>query len=74
MCAMDLFRLMQENPETAWTSYEKLCSVGGSLSYPEILAQAGLEPAYAEGRVAKVVAFAREKMKKCCEGKRNEFI
>lgn len=63
MCAMDLFRKMQENPKDAWSSYEKLCSTGGSRSYPDILAQAGLEPSYAEGRVRKVVAFARDYLK-----------
>lgn len=59
MCAMDLFRRMQEDPQAAWHSYEILCASGGSRSYPDTLAQAGLEPAYAPGRVGKVVAFAR---------------
>ncbi len=59
MCAMDLFRRMQEDPQAAWRSYEILCSSGGSRNYPDTLAQAGLEPAYAPGRVGKVVAFAR---------------
>lgn len=60
MCAMDLFRQRQEDPAAAWDAYEKLCASGGSRNYPDTLAQAGLEPAYAEGRVRKVVAFARE--------------
>lgn len=64
ICAMDLFREMQENPMTAWESYEKLCSTGGRRNYPDTLAQAGLEPAYAAGRVHKVVAFARDYIKK----------
>ncbi|MGN0482112.1 MAG: M3 family oligoendopeptidase [Lachnospiraceae bacterium] len=63
MCAMDLFRQMKEDPAAAWAAYGKLCSVGGSLSYPDILAGAGLEPAYAKNRVGKVVTFAREYIK-----------
>lgn len=60
MCAMDLFRLMQTQPRDAWRAYETLCACGGSLSYPNILKQAGLEPAYAHGRIRKVAAFARD--------------
>lgn len=63
MCAMDLFCKMQEDPEAAWKSYEKLCASGGSRNYPDTLAQADLEPAYAEGRVRKVTAFAKEYLK-----------
>ncbi|MGM9536706.1 MAG: M3 family metallopeptidase [Candidatus Onthomonas sp.] len=60
MCAMELFARMQENPREAWASYEALCASGGSRSYPDTLAQAGLSPAYAEGSVARVVAFAQK--------------
>lgn len=60
MCALDLFALMQRDPVAAWAAYERLCACGGSLSYPKILRQAGLEPAYAAGRVRKAVSFARE--------------
>lgn len=51
---------MQEEPEATWSSYEKLCACGGSLSYPEILAQADMKPAYTEGRVREVVLFVRK--------------
>lgn len=51
---------MQEDPEATWSSYEKLCACGGSLSYPEILAQADMKPAYTEGRVREVVLFVRK--------------
>lgn len=62
MCAMDMFFKMQENPEDAWKTYEALCASGGRYNYPDTLAQAGLEPAYAKGRVQKVVAAARDYM------------
>lgn len=60
MCAMELFARMGEDPQAAWASYEALCASGGSRSYPDTLAQAGLSPAYAEGSVARVVAFAKK--------------
>lgn len=63
MCAMDLFRKKKDNPKAAWESYEKLCASGGSRNYPDTLARAGLEPAYAEGSVRKIVAFARDYLK-----------
>ncbi|MGN0335539.1 MAG: M3 family oligoendopeptidase [Lachnospiraceae bacterium] len=63
MCAMELFERMQENPQAAWESYEKLCASGGSRSYPDTLLQAGLQPAYAEGSVAKTVTFAKKYLK-----------
>lgn len=60
MCAMELFERMQTDPKGAWEAYEKLCASGGSRNYPDTLAQAGLKPAYAEGSVAKTVAFAKK--------------
>ena len=60
---MDLFARMQHDPAGAWEAYEKLCASGGSRSYPDTLAQAGLEPAYAEGSVKKVVEFAKKYLK-----------
>ncbi len=59
MGAMDLFARMQENPSAAWESYVKLCASGGSRNYPDTCAVAGLEPSYNQGRVKKIVAFAR---------------
>ena len=59
MCAMDLFFLKRRDREGALNAYSELCSQGGAKSYVEILAQAGLEPSYKEGRVKKVMEEAR---------------
>ena len=59
MCAMDLFFLKRRDREGALNAYSELCSQGGDKSYVEILAQAGLEPSYKEGRVKKVMEEAR---------------
>ena len=63
ICALEFFSRMQTDPQGAWDSYIKLCTSGGSRSYPDTLAQAGLQPAYKEGSVKKVADFAREVLK-----------
>ena len=63
MCAMEFFSRMKTDPKAAWESYIKLCASGGSRSYPDTLAQAGLQPAYKEGSVKKVADFARTVLK-----------
>ena len=44
MCAIDLFMEYLKDKDKALDSYNRLCRVGGSKSYPEILSAAGLEP------------------------------
>ncbi|MCI7455229.1 MAG: M3 family metallopeptidase [Spirochaetales bacterium] len=51
MCAIDLFMEYLKDKDKALDSYNRLCRVGGSKSYPEILSAAGLEPSYNKGRV-----------------------
>lgn len=63
MCAMEFFSRMQTDPKGAWEAYVNLCTSGGSRSYPDTLAQAGLQPAYKEGSVKKVANFARTVLK-----------
>ena len=60
LCAVDLFMEYLKDKNRALESYFTLCSIGGSKSYPEILASAGLEPSYKEGRVRKVMEKVKE--------------
>ena len=55
MCAIDLFMEYLKDKDKALDSYNRLCRVGGSKSYPEILSAAGLEPSYKKGRVKNVM-------------------
>ena len=55
MCAIDLFMEYLKDKDKALESYNRLCRVGGSKSYPEILSAAGLEPSYNKGRVKDVM-------------------
>ena len=63
LCAVDLFMEYRKDKNKALESYNALCSVGGSKSYPEILASAGLEPSYKEGRVKEVMEKVKEYLK-----------
>lgn len=64
ICALDIFSLYQKDKKAALEKYNILCQQGGDKSYPEILASAGLEPAYKKGRVKAAIEGAREYMKK----------
>ena len=55
MCAIDLFMEYLKDKDKTLDSYNRLCRVGGSKSYPEILSAAGLEPSYNKGRVKDVM-------------------
>ena len=55
MCAIDLFMEYLKDKDKALDSYNRLCRVGGSKSYPEILSAAGLEPSYKKCRVKDVM-------------------
>ena len=55
MCAIDLFMEYLKDKDKALDSYNRLCRIGGSKSYPEILSAAGLEPSYKKGRVKDVM-------------------
>ena len=55
MCAIDLFMEYLKDKDKALDSYNRLCRVGGSKSYPEILSAAGLEPSYKKGSVKDVM-------------------
>ena len=63
MCAIDLFMVYLKDKNKALESYNALCALGGSKSYPEILAAAGLEPSYKEGRVKEVMEKVKEYLK-----------
>ena len=63
MCAIDLFMVYLKDKNKALESYNALCALGGSKSYPEILAATGLEPSYKEGRVKEVMEKVKEYLK-----------
>lgn len=60
MCALQFGKRMVEDKESTWNDYLKLCSAGGSKSYPELLKLANLSPAYEDGTVASATEYAKK--------------
>jgi len=55
ICALQYWKLSQENPESAWNSYLELCKQGGSKSFVELVKFAGLRSPFEDGCVESVV-------------------
>ncbi|KMJ58267.1 oligoendopeptidase F [Bacillus sp. LL01] len=55
ICALQYWKLSQENPESAWNSYLELCKQGGSKSFVVLVKFAGLRSPFEDGCVESVV-------------------
>ncbi|MFC7678434.1 M3 family oligoendopeptidase [Paenibacillus sp. GCM10028914] len=55
ICAFQFWVRLHENYEAAWADYLKLCQVGGSKSFVELVKYAGLTSPFEDGTVASVV-------------------
>ncbi|KAB7707879.1 M3 family oligoendopeptidase [Bacillus aerolatus] len=55
VCALQFWKRMNEDREEAWKDYVKICKIGGSLSFTEIVEQAGLHSPFEEGCIKKVI-------------------
>ena len=55
ICAFQFWVRLNENYEAAWADYLKLCQVGGSKSFVELVKYAGLTSPFEDGTVASVV-------------------
>ncbi|QFT88524.1 Peptidase family M3 [Bacillus sp. THAF10] len=55
ICALQYWKLAQENQEQAWESYLELCKQGGSKSFTQLVKVAGLRSPFEEGCVESVV-------------------
>ena len=56
ICAYQFWKRDEENHEEAWNDYVKLCKLGGSRSFLELLDAANLRSPFAEGTVKSVVS------------------
>lgn len=63
MCALEFLQKMEADSTECMESYMKLCAAGGSLSYQELLEQAGLHLAYEDGSVSRTVEYAEKRLK-----------
>ncbi len=58
-CAFQFWELASHDPADAFNRYVKLCRLGGSLSFNELVASAGLASPFTTNALAKTVAHAR---------------
>ncbi len=54
ICALQFYLKMREDRQAAWNSYMKLCSLGGSLGYFDLLNEAGLKNPFEEDTIREV--------------------
>lgn len=54
VCAFQYLIRSQENREEAWDSYLKLCKLGGSKPFLELVKEAGLDNPFVDGTITKV--------------------
>lgn len=64
VCAFQYLIRSLENREEAWNSYVKLCKLGGSKPFLELVKEAGLDNPFVDGTVAKI----SEKVTKILDG------
>lgn len=55
ICAFQFWVRLHDNYEAAWADYLKLCQVGGSKSFVELVKYAGLTSPFEDGCIASVV-------------------
>lgn len=55
MAAFEMFGKMQEDRDAAWNDYYKLCKLGGSMRYIDLLKEAHLSDPFAQGSVKKAI-------------------
>lgn len=60
LCALQFFLRMRRDRQEAWSSYLKLCRLGGSLGYFDLLEAAGLSNPFREETVRDVTAGVTE--------------
>jgi len=55
ICAFQFWKKSRENKEKAWSDYMKLCQLGGSLPFTELVKEANLISPFEDGCVASVI-------------------
>ncbi|WP_445488587.1 M3 family oligoendopeptidase [Niallia sp. 03133] len=55
ICAFQFWKRSRENKEDAWNDYVKLCELGGSLPFTELVKEANLLSPFEEGSIESVI-------------------
>ncbi|AHF06795.1 M3 family oligoendopeptidase [Desulfitobacterium metallireducens] len=67
ICAFQFWKKARENRTQAWADYFKICQVGGSLSFLELVEQANLISPFKEGCIHSVIGIIGEWLEKAQE-------
>lgn len=62
ICAFQFWLKDQENHETAWADYVRLCQAGGSKGFLELVQLAGLDNPFEDGVMEKIAAKVTERL------------
>ena len=60
ICALQFWKKMHENREEAWNDYVRLCGVGGTKSFLELVEFANLKSPFEDGCVGSIISEIRE--------------
>ncbi|MBT2600213.1 MULTISPECIES: M3 family oligoendopeptidase [unclassified Oceanobacillus] len=60
ICAFQFWKKAQEDNESAWEDYVKLCKLGGSKPFLQLLKEGNLQSPFEEGTVASVVKIIKD--------------
>lgn len=63
ICALQFWKRTSEDRDKAWADYLKLCKLGGSKPFLELVKEAGLESPFADGVIESAVAHSMEWIK-----------
>ena len=63
ICALQFYLRRRKDPEGAWKDYMKLCSLGGSLGYFDLLKQADLKNPFEEETIKEVAEGVSQVLK-----------
>jgi M3 family oligoendopeptidase len=59
ICALQYWKLANDDRESAWSSYVQLCRAGGSESFTSLVGLAGLRSPFEEGCVSSIIGDIR---------------
>ncbi len=62
LSSFEIFGKSKINRETAWNDYVKLCALGGSKSYLELLKETNLTSPFEDGFVEKAVSYVKSEV------------
>lgn len=60
ICSLEFFERMKQDYSSAWRDYVKMCRLGGTLSFTELLKVAKIDSPFERGTIKRVAEFTEE--------------